>query len=144
MSSELFKLKWQVFTHNNGVILNRYLYVILVSAWNKKMRYVKKHLRYDTSTAPEQNDSVLTWIHSQQILESKTATAVYHYDCPGDAVLISQHWRCAHSYFSSKMKLGGRWSERQRARWGWAMAALLSDVKISSLTPSGGCWNMMS
>lgn len=54
---------------------------------------------------------------------------------PGEAVLISQRSCSACSYFSSKIKLGGHWSERQRAQCGWAMGALLSDVKISSLTP---------
>lgn len=54
---------------------------------------------------------------------------------PGDAVLISQHSRSGCCYFSSKIKLGGHSSERQTAQWGWAMVALLSDVKISSRTP---------
>lgn len=40
-----------------------------------------------------------------------------------------------HSYFFSKIKLGAHWSASQRTQWGWAMRALLSDVKISTLTP---------
>lgn len=54
---------------------------------------------------------------------------------PGEAVLISHPSCSVLSNFSSKIKLGGHWSERQRAQRGWAMGALLSDVKISSLTP---------
>lgn len=88
------------------------------------------HIDHSTKKWPHaQWDSLATNIGKKKCNSSLSLSF------PGEPVLISQHSRSVRSNFSSKIKLGGHWSERQRAQRGWAMGALLSDVKISSLTP---------
>lgn len=114
-------------------MLFKFEWIQLTALQNKNIKCTGKHVWYDTLTVPKWPrahwDSILVNIGKQKCNSNSSLSS------PGEAVLISQHSRSARSYFSSKIKLGGHWSERQRARWGWAMAALLSDVKISSLTP---------
>lgn len=101
-------------------------------------KFTRKHDWYDTFDHTVTKWPCAHWDTLSANIGKQERNGNLSLSFPGEAVLISQHSRSARSYFSSKIKLGGHWSERQRAQWGWAMGvggALLSDVKIRSLTP---------